>query len=106
MIVRSPQAAAALGHDVRAIARELAVDVVLSGTLLRGGSDVRVSAQLADADGTMLWSDVTQAPIADLFQLQDHLTARIVGALQLPLTTRDPRRAPRYTAAHATAHRS
>ena len=91
VIGRSPQAAASLGHDVRAIARELAVDVVLTGTLLRGGSDVRVSAQLADADGTMLWSDVTQAPIADLFQLQDHLTARIVSALQLPLSTRDRR---------------
>ena len=91
MIVRSPQAAAALGHDVRAIARELAVDVVLTGSLLRAGSDVRVSAQLADAEGTMLWSDVAQAPIADLFQLQDVLTARIVSALQLPLTKRERR---------------
>ncbi len=92
VVVRSSQAATVSGisPDVRSIGRELAVDVVLTGTLLRAGSHVRVSAQLADATaGTMIWSDVAQAPIADLFQLQDSLTACIVASLSLPLSTRD-----------------
>ena len=49
VIVRSPQAAPSGMADVRAIGRELAVDVVMAGTLLRAGHGVRVSAQLADA---------------------------------------------------------
>ena len=54
------------------------------------GGHVRVSAQLADAAaGTLIWSDVAQAPIEDLFQLQDTLTTRIVSSLSLPLTARD-----------------
>src|SRR5439155_12561384 len=90
MIVRSPQAVSAAA-DIRAVARDLTVDVVLSGTILRAGPNVRVSAQLSDTSGTIVWSDVSQAPIADLFQLQDALTSRIVSALSLQLSARDQR---------------
>jgi serine/threonine protein kinase len=103
VIVRSPQAAS--GMDVRAIGRDLSVDVVLTGTLLRSGDDVRVSAQLADAaSGTLIWSEVAQAPIADLFQLQDTLTHRIVSSLALPLTARDRQSLDRHAPASAEAY--
>lgn len=103
VIVRSPQAAS--GVDVRAIGRDLSVDVVFTGTLLRAGDDVRVSAQLADAaTGTLIWSDVAQAPIADLFQLQDTLTNRIVSSLALPLTARDRQSLDRQAPASAAAY--
>ena len=104
VIVRSPQAANATA-DVRAIGRDLAVDVVLTGTLMRAGSHVRVSAQLADADaGTLIWSDVAQAPIEDLFQLQDTLTSRILSSLSLPLTARDRQSLDRHAPASAEAY--
>jgi TolB-like protein/predicted Ser/Thr protein kinase len=104
VIVRSPLAANA-GMDVRAIGRDLSVDVVLTGTLLRAGDHVRVSAQLADATaGTLIWSDVAQAPIADLFQLQDTLTTRIVASLALPLTARDRQSLDRQAPASAEAY--
>jgi TolB-like protein len=104
VIVRSPQAANATA-DVRAIGRDLAVDVVLTGTLMRAGSHVRVSAQLADADaGTLIWSDVAQAPIEDLFQLQDALTSRILSSLSLPLTARDRQSLDRHAPASAEAY--
>ncbi len=103
VIVRSPQATP--GVDVRTVGRELSVDVVLTGTLLRAGADVRVSAQLADAAaGTLLWSDVAQAPIADLFQLQDTLTERIVSSLSLPLTARDRQSLDRHAPSSADAY--
>ena len=104
VIVRSPQAATTPA-DVRALGRDLAVDVVLTGTLLRAGGHVRVSAQLADAEaGTLIWSDVAQAPIEDLFQLQDTLTSHIVSSLALPLTTRDRQSLDRHAPASAEAY--
>ena len=53
---------------------------------------IRVSSQLTDAStGTLLWSDTTQAPVGDLFQVQDELVQRIVASLSLPLTAREHR---------------
>lgn len=104
VVVRSPKAVSA-DADVRAIGRDLAVDVVLTGTILRAGQLVRVSAQLADAAaGTLIWSDVAQAPIEDLFQLQDTLTSHIVSSLALPLTAGDRRSLDRQAPASAEAY--
>jgi TolB-like protein len=105
VIVRSPQAAPGALVDVRAIGRELAVDVVLTGTLLRSGTDVQVSAQLTDAsNGTILWSDRADAPIADRFQLQDTLTERIVASLALPLSAADRHALDRQAPTNAEAY--
>src|SRR4029453_16613941 len=54
LVVRSPMAAArfATGHtDLREIARELDVDVVLIGTILPAGDRCRVAAQLVEVPG-------------------------------------------------------
>ena len=81
------------------------MDVVLTGTLLRAGSEVRVAAQLSDArSGTLIWSETAQAPMADLFQLQDALTQHIVASLALPLTARERRTLERQTPASAEAY--
>ena len=105
VVVRSAQAGVAADADIRTIGRNLSVDVVLTGTLLRSGGHVRVSAQLADAAaGTIIWADVAQAPIEDLFQLQDTLTERIVSSLSLPLTARDRRSLDRQAPASAEAY--
>jgi TolB-like protein len=105
VIVRSPQLRAGADPDIRAIGRDLAVDVVLTGTILRAGRQVRVSAQLADAaTGTLIWSDVAEAPIDDLFQLQDTLTRRIVSSLALPLTAEDRQSLNRQAPASAEAY--
>ena len=74
--------------DPKQIAAEADVDVIVTGTLLRAGDEVRVTSQLTDAStGTLLWSDTAQAPVGDLFQVQDELTRRIVDSLSLPLTS-------------------
>ena len=92
LVVRSSAAAAALGDvtDLKAVAASTEVDVVLLGTLLRAGPQVRVSTQLVDAAGAaVLWSHTAQAPVGDLFSLQDDLAGRIVESLSLPLTARE-----------------
>src|SRR5688572_9616251 len=93
LVVRSSVAAARFGGDapdLRAVAGEAEVDVVLLGTLLRAGDQVRVTTQLVDAGGaTVIWSHTAQAPVGDLFSLQDDLAGRIVDSLSLPLTARE-----------------
>jgi TolB-like protein/tRNA A-37 threonylcarbamoyl transferase component Bud32/tetratricopeptide (TPR) repeat protein len=104
VIVRSPQAAG-VTTDVLAIGRDLAVDVVLTGTILHAGARVRVTAQLTDgAAGTLIWSETIEAPIGDLFQLQDTLTQRIVSSLAAPLSARDRRALERQAPASAEAY--
>jgi serine/threonine protein kinase/tetratricopeptide (TPR) repeat protein len=95
LVVRSSVAAGKFGQevaDLKTIATETEVDVVLLGTLLRAGSQIRVTTQLVDASGAaVLWSHTAQAPVGDLFSLQDDLANRIVESLSLPLTARERR---------------
>ena len=96
LIVRSSLVAsryAGAAADTRAVGVETDVDVIVTGTLLRAGNSVRVHAQLTDvSSGTLLWSYTGQAPVGDLFELQDDFAQRIVESLSVPLTTRDRER--------------
>jgi eukaryotic-like serine/threonine-protein kinase len=95
VVVRSQLAAlryAGAEPDLDEIAARTRVDVVLSGTLLRIGERIGVTAHLTDVrEGTLIWSETTQVDLGDLFQLQDQLTRRIVDSLRLPLTERERR---------------
>jgi serine/threonine protein kinase len=91
--------------DLGALARQADVDVVLTGTLMRVGASVRMSAQLIEApSGTVLWSDASTASVDDVFRLQDELAQRIVASLELPLTAREHRLLRRDVPASARAY--
>jgi DNA-binding winged helix-turn-helix (wHTH) protein/tetratricopeptide (TPR) repeat protein len=107
LVVRSSMAAAGFGSeaDPKRIAAEADIDVIVTGTLLRAGNAVRVTSQLTDASsGTLLWSQTAQAPVGDLFQVQDDLTQRIVASLSLPLTAREQHMLHRDVPASARAY--
>jgi TolB-like protein len=108
LVVRSSMAATRFTGDAvdpKKIAAEVDVDVILTGTLLRGGDQIRVTSQLTDTStGTLLWSDTAQAAVGDLFQLQDELARRIVESLKLPLTSQDQRLMGRDVPANARAY--
>lgn len=94
LVVRSSMAASRFADvaDLNTIAHDADVDVVLTGSLLRAADQVRVSAQLTEVPaGTLLWSQVTQLPVGDIFQVQDELVTRIVESLSVPLTEREHR---------------
>jgi TolB-like protein len=95
LVVRSSLAASRFSggaHDVKTIAAEADVDLIVTGTLLSAGDEIRVTAQLTDAaSGTLAWSHSTQTSIGNVFRLQDELTERVVDALSLPLTAREQR---------------
>lgn len=108
LVVRSSLQASALAGDavdLETIAEKANVDAVLSGTLLRGDDQLRVTCQLAEVpSGTVLWSQTTQTKLGDIFQLQDALTNRIVESLSVPLSARDERALKRDVPATAKAY--
>ncbi len=92
LIVRSSLAAARYGDspDLKTIAAEMDVDVVLTGSLLRAGDRLRVTVQLAEAPGGSLrWSQTSDVAIDDIFRLQDGIVRETVQSLALPLTSRE-----------------
>jgi serine/threonine protein kinase/tetratricopeptide (TPR) repeat protein len=92
--VRSSALAAqfAGASDLKAIASEADVDIVLLGNLLSAGSQLRVGAQLvAVPEGTILWSQSIQTRVGDVFQLHDEVVGRIAASLSLPLSAREQR---------------
>jgi DNA-binding winged helix-turn-helix (wHTH) protein/tetratricopeptide (TPR) repeat protein len=93
LVVRSSMVAARFAAEAaepKGIAAEADVDAIVTGTLLRSGPEVRVATQLTAApSGVLLWSHTAQAPVGDLFRVQDELAKRILDSLALPLTHRE-----------------
>ena len=72
--------------DVRQIARDLGVSMLLEGSVRSAGERIRVTAQLVEADtGFHVWSQTYDRQFADVFQLQDELAGAIVQALRISL---------------------
>jgi DNA-binding winged helix-turn-helix (wHTH) protein/tetratricopeptide (TPR) repeat protein len=94
-VVRSSLAASrysAATLDLKTIAVEADVDLILTGTLLSAGDEIRVVAQLTEAaSGTLMCSHSMQAPTRDIFRLQDEITDCVVNALKWRLTSGERR---------------
>jgi len=79
--------------DAKQIGRELGVRYVLEGSVQRAGNQVRINAQLVDTEtGAQIWGDRFDRDAADLFALQNEITARIARALQSQLAIAEARR--------------
>jgi TolB-like protein len=108
LVVRSSAAASRFSDetpDLKAIATELDVDLVLRGTLLRSGDRLRVSTQLVETPaGTLTWSHTTESEVGDLFRLQDELTQGIVASLTRSLGGPTRLERPGETPASARAY--
>jgi len=80
--------------DVKTIGRELNVRYILEGSVQRGENRMRVNVQLIDAEtGNHLWAERFDKPLADLFDMQDEIVARLAGALNAQLIAAEARRA-------------
>ena len=68
--------------DVRQVGRELGVRYVLEGSVRKADNRVRITGQLINATtGSYLWADRIDGNLEDIFDLQDQVTARVVGAI-------------------------
>jgi eukaryotic-like serine/threonine-protein kinase len=72
----------------RDIGRALGVRYLLTGSVRKSGSALRISAQLVDAEkDTPLWADKYAGTMDDVFDVQERVSRAIVDALQIKLTT-------------------
>lgn len=68
--------------DVKQIGREQGVRYVLEGSVRKAGNRIRIAGQLVDTStGMHLWADRFDGEIEDVFDLQDQVTANVVGAI-------------------------
>jgi eukaryotic-like serine/threonine-protein kinase len=108
VVIRSTAAASRFANnapDLAALAAALDVDVVLLGSMLSSGGQVRVSAQLVQVpSGTLMRAITSQSPADEIFQLQDALAKQIVNSLALSLTSREQDRINKDTPADGEAY--
>jgi len=77
-----------------AIARQLHVDAVVEGAVLRSGSRVRITAQLVDASADrQLWAQTYEGDVRDVLALQDEVARSIASAVRTTLARPDRRAA-------------
>jgi len=68
--------------DVKQVGRELGVRYVLEGSVRKAGNHERITGQLVDAlTGAHLWADRFDGTLENIFELQDSVTASVVGAI-------------------------
>jgi TolB-like protein/Flp pilus assembly protein TadD len=82
--------------DIKQVGRELGVRYVLEGSVRKAGHRVRITGQLIDTSrGTHLWAERFDGSIENIFDLQDQITASVVGAIAPKLEQAEIERAKR-----------
>ena len=76
--------------DVRTLGRELGVQYVLSGSVRKVGSSLRVNAELVEAKtDRQMWADRFSGTVDDVFAIQEKVARALAGALKVHLSTTD-----------------
>jgi len=92
-------------RPVSEIARELGVDAVVEGTVLRAGDRVRVSAQLIHAASDRhLWAERYERDVADVLGIQSELAQAIVREIQVTMTQQERAQLERVRRVDPDAH--
>jgi TolB-like protein/Tfp pilus assembly protein PilF len=87
------------------IARELNVDGVVEGSVLRIGEHVRISAQLVHSGSdTHLWAESYKRDLSDIFALQAEVAQAIAAAIRVQVTPRERQRLRRARRVDPGAH--
>ncbi|MHC4560908.1 MAG: protein kinase domain-containing protein, partial [Planctomycetota bacterium] len=87
------------------IAKELGVDAVIEGSVLKAGNDVRVTAQLVDGrTDAHLWSDNYTGTLTNILALQSQVTLAIARQIEAALTPEEERRIARTKSVNPEAY--
>lgn len=74
------------------IARELNVDAVVEGTVLRSGNRVRITAELIQVSTDRhLWAQTYESELGDILSLQSRVASAIAGEIRIKLTPEEQR---------------
>jgi adenylate cyclase len=91
--------------DVKQVGRELGVRYVLEGSVRKGGGQVRITAQLIDAEtGTHLWADRFDGSMEDVFELQDKIALSVAGVIEPALQAAETARSVNRPTEDLTAY--
>jgi TolB-like protein len=91
--------------DVKQVGRELGVRYVLEGSVRKASNRVRITGQLIDAStGAHIWADRFDGVIEDIFDLQDQVTASVVGAIAPKMEQAEIERARRKPTENLNAY--
>ena len=72
------------------IARELNVDAIVEGTVMRSGDRVRITAQLIEApEDRHLWAETYERDLRDVLSLQDEVAQAIAREVRIKLTPQE-----------------
>jgi len=87
------------------IARELGVDVVVEGSVMRAGDRVRIAAQLIHAaTDRHLWARSYERDLGDVLRLQSDVARAITDEIQVTLTPQEQARLARARPVNVEAH--
>ncbi|MFO1111657.1 MAG: winged helix-turn-helix domain-containing tetratricopeptide repeat protein [Bradyrhizobium sp.] len=82
--------------DIKQVGQQLGARYVLEGSVRKAGTRLRITAQLIDATtGAHIWADRLDGVLDDIFDLQDKVTQRVVGAIAPELDRAEIERAGR-----------
>jgi TolB-like protein len=91
--------------DVKRVGRELGVRYVLEGSVRRGGSRVRIAAQLIEAEtGAHLWAEHFDGSLEDVFDLQDKVATSVAGVIEPTLQAAETVRSARRPTSDLSAY--
>lgn len=80
------------------VAQRLGVRYILSGSVRRSGSHIRISAQLNEAEtGGSIWAERYDRDVSDILALQDEIAEEVAGAIEPELLKREGQRGAERT---------
>ena len=78
--------------EIPEIAARLKVAHILEGSVRKSGNQIRITAQLIQADsGYHLWSETYDRQLDNIFQIQDEIAVAVVDALKITLLGKAPK---------------
>ena len=91
--------------DVKQVGRELGVRYVLEGSVRKAAGRVRITAQLIEAaSNAHLWADRFDAPLENVFELQDMVASSVAGVIEPTMQAAEIRRAANRPTNDLTAY--
>ncbi|MFC1794360.1 protein kinase [Planctomycetota bacterium] len=87
------------------IAKELGVDAIVEGSVLKVGNDVRITVQLIDGRiDTHLWSENYTGTLTNILVLQSEVTLAITREVEVAVTPEEERRIKQREPVNPEAH--
>jgi len=74
------------GKSLSVIAKELGVDLVMEGSVLRAEDRVRITLQLLDAGDTHLWAEHYEGDLRNVLELQSQVARSVAQAVKVKLS--------------------